>query len=264
MARVFTLPWADVGSGIVPSDGAQMFFYDTGTYNERDTYPDAAESAPNANPVIADSNGVFPDIFISGDYRVVLRDKNDVLIREIDGVTYEFDDTSLQTQIDKKVDKNLAIPVGTLLKAGPDGTLAGLSDLEVLDLSWKLNEVRESTSSANPATIWGAGSFAVFAAGRVTMGAGTSTTDTNGETIVATAGTTRGEYRHTQTESEMPAHTHPTDRDDGNRFGVTSTTSLAGGNSVPAPDGATKSAGSGTPMNNEQPSIVVYKWERTA
>ena len=73
MTSRFVLPLADVGAGLTPSSGAQLFFYETGTTTPKDTYSDSAGTTPNANPVVADSVGVFPDIFISGTYKVVLK-----------------------------------------------------------------------------------------------------------------------------------------------------------------------------------------------
>jgi lysophospholipase L1-like esterase len=85
MASRFIIPTADVGSGISPSRGAQLFFSPTGVafdVQTQDTYPTEADAIAktnaNANPVIADGNGVFPDIWIEGSYKVVLKDKNDV------------------------------------------------------------------------------------------------------------------------------------------------------------------------------------------
>ena len=89
MANRFILPFADVGAGIVPADGAQLFFSDTGTSfddSPKNTFSDAAGTIPNPNPVIADSNGLFPDIWIEGDYKVVCKDKNDIQKWEADPV----------------------------------------------------------------------------------------------------------------------------------------------------------------------------------
>ncbi|PHS60953.1 MAG: hypothetical protein COB12_12555 [Flavobacterium sp.] len=85
MARL-VLPFADVGSGIKPSSGAKLFFFETGTSTPKDTFSDSAATTPNANPVISDSTGVFADIFIVGTQKVVLKDKNDVQIWEADPV----------------------------------------------------------------------------------------------------------------------------------------------------------------------------------
>lgn len=86
MASRFIAPVFDAGSGVKPPDGAKLNFFETGTSTRKDTFNTAAPSTPpltaekNANPVIADANGVFPDIFISGTYKVILTDKNDVQV----------------------------------------------------------------------------------------------------------------------------------------------------------------------------------------
>ena len=90
MASRFILPFADVGSGISPSDGAKLEFFITGTSTQKDTFTDEALTTKNANPVIANGDGVFDetDIFLpdGGRYKVTLKDKNNVLIFESDPV----------------------------------------------------------------------------------------------------------------------------------------------------------------------------------
>lgn len=77
MTSRFILPFADVGSGIKPSSGAKLFFFKTDGVTPKDTFSDQLSTpTPNANPVIADSNGVFGDIYIEGQYKVTLQDKN--------------------------------------------------------------------------------------------------------------------------------------------------------------------------------------------
>lgn len=78
MATRFVAPVFDTGPGSKPASGAKLEFFKTGENEQKDTFTTAAADIPNSNPVIADSNGVFPDIFISGTYKVILTDKNDV------------------------------------------------------------------------------------------------------------------------------------------------------------------------------------------
>jgi glycerophosphoryl diester phosphodiesterase len=87
MPSRFVLPFADVGSGIKPSSGARLFFYDTGTSTPRDTFSDLAKTIPNTNPVISDSNGLFSNIFIDGTYKVILQNFNGSQIWEAENVT---------------------------------------------------------------------------------------------------------------------------------------------------------------------------------
>jgi hypothetical protein len=78
MASLFTPPFLDVGAGITPSDGALLYFNVVGSETDKNVYTTAAATTPHANPVVADSKGVFPQIFLSGDYDWVLTDKNGV------------------------------------------------------------------------------------------------------------------------------------------------------------------------------------------
>jgi len=80
MTSRFIMPFADVGSGIKPPSGAQLFFFESDGVTPKDTYTTKAATATNSNPVIADSVGVFPAIYIAGDYLVTLKDKNDTQI----------------------------------------------------------------------------------------------------------------------------------------------------------------------------------------
>lgn len=55
--------------------GGNLYFYDSGTSNPRATYADPDLSAENTNPVILDASGrPNADIWMSGSYRVVLKD----------------------------------------------------------------------------------------------------------------------------------------------------------------------------------------------
>ena len=73
----FVLPYQTVvGSTGAPLPGAQLFFYVTGTDTPAVTYADPALATPNANPVIANADGVFPNIFLDPavTYKAVLED----------------------------------------------------------------------------------------------------------------------------------------------------------------------------------------------
>lgn len=61
------------GSG-TPYPGALLYFYTAGTTTPLDTYSDLNLSVPNTNPVVADANGMFGQIFLgSVTYDVVLK-----------------------------------------------------------------------------------------------------------------------------------------------------------------------------------------------
>src|SRR5574343_2054884 len=63
--------------------GWKLYFYDTGTTTPKATYPTAADAAAltnaNANPVVAGADGRFGEIWlVDADYKVILKDENDV------------------------------------------------------------------------------------------------------------------------------------------------------------------------------------------
>ena len=125
MTSRFIAPNLDVGSGISPSNGAQLFFSPTGVAYDtqtQDTYPTEADAIAktnaNANPVIADGKGVFPDIWLVGSYKVVLKDKDGVQtgFGEADPVIGVISNSDLSitkaTIAAAKADDNLANSIG--------------------------------------------------------------------------------------------------------------------------------------------------------
>lgn len=73
----------------VPAAGEKLYFYLAGGTTATDTYADAALSVPNANPVVADSAGRWPAIFLDPDvsYRIVQKTAADVEVDDVDGYT---------------------------------------------------------------------------------------------------------------------------------------------------------------------------------
>lgn len=133
MASRLILPYADVGSGITPADGAQLFFFDSGENTTKDTYADQALTIPNTNPVIANAQGVFPDIWISGSYKVQLKDKNDVLANPgewdpvedlADGSSISLTVNSLSRTSVQSYLENKEVPDYSTLRALPSAQLA--------------------------------------------------------------------------------------------------------------------------------------------
>lgn len=66
--------------------GAKLYFFQPGTTTARDTYANSSLTTPHANPVVADSAGVFPAIYVnpSLEYKAVLKTSDDALLREWD------------------------------------------------------------------------------------------------------------------------------------------------------------------------------------
>lgn len=70
-----------------PLDYGEMFFYvDSSTTTLKDTYTTEDLDVPNSNPVRLSPSGLEPDIFLDGEYSVVLKDKNGVQIWSRDNV----------------------------------------------------------------------------------------------------------------------------------------------------------------------------------
>jgi hypothetical protein len=88
MAQLFWLSGQQLSDGNgAPYAGAKANFYDTGTTTPKATYSDAGLTAINANPVVADANGRFADIYlVAGRYKVVLTTSADVAIDTLDPV----------------------------------------------------------------------------------------------------------------------------------------------------------------------------------
>ena len=88
MAQLFYLSGQQLSDGNgTPLASAKAYFYVTGTTTPLATYSDAGLTSVNANPVVADSNGRFGDIYlVAGRYKVVLTTSADVAIDTLDPV----------------------------------------------------------------------------------------------------------------------------------------------------------------------------------
>lgn len=73
----------------VPYVGAQAFFYATGTSTFQNTYADVLLTVPNPNPVLTNSAGLFPNIFMvpAPAYRVRVEDPTGAVIYDCDPVS---------------------------------------------------------------------------------------------------------------------------------------------------------------------------------
>ena len=88
MAQRFDLPRVTPVTGAgAPYAGGKLYFYAAGTSTPQNTYSDNALTTPNANPVVADSDGRFGDIFMAvADYKVILKTAADVTVWTADPV----------------------------------------------------------------------------------------------------------------------------------------------------------------------------------
>ena len=88
MAQLFWLSGQTlVDANGAPYAGAKATFLETGTTTPKNTYSNASLSSANTNPVVADADGRFGDIYlIAGRYKVVLATSADVTIDTLDPV----------------------------------------------------------------------------------------------------------------------------------------------------------------------------------
>lgn len=88
MPEIFTLPRVQVfDSNGNPLAGAKLYAYQAGTSTPQNTYSDSALSVANANPVVADANGVFGAIFmLPADYKFILQTAAGVTVWTADNV----------------------------------------------------------------------------------------------------------------------------------------------------------------------------------
>lgn len=121
------------------------------------------------------------------------------------------------------------------------------------------------SSSTNPGTLLGFGTWVAASAGKVPVGIDA------GQTEFDTAGETGGAKTHSITTAELPPHYHG--EQSGTIYGSTTTTQLAsstGANEIVLRAGASEkknvnqSVGSGDAMSLLQPYEVYYMWRRTA
>jgi hypothetical protein len=88
MAKRFANPFPrffnDTGA-LLPS-GTIDFFEAGSTVTRKDTYSDSLLTTANANPVILSAGGVIPNIWLDGNYDIVLKDRNGNQIDQADDV----------------------------------------------------------------------------------------------------------------------------------------------------------------------------------
>jgi hypothetical protein len=177
MAIIFHTPWADFGAGLTPSAGAQLFFFDTGTAVQKPVYVDQAITTPYTQPVVADALGVFPVIWLQGDYKVQLLDENDVQIRETDPIGSFASGGPIQSG-DKMFFQQTTAPLGWTKDLSHDNKALRL--------------VNDTVSTG------GSLDFTTVFASQAVAGTNANTAETGSVTV----------NNHTLTVSEMPSHNH--------------------------------------------------------
>lgn len=146
----------------------------------------------------------------------------------------------------------------------PGFVLTTAPSVNLLQSVYPIGSIYIGTTSTNPNTLFGFGTWVAYAPGQVLIGVG-SFTDGDSTSKTITGGQQLGEYNHTLSTGELPAHTHATviTRESGTAGGDADFLAT-GGSTVGSSSFTSSSVGSGTPHNVIQPSIGVYIWNRTA
>jgi len=191
-------------------------------------------------------------------------------LKVIKGTEIDDEFEAIETSIGTKADT--ASPTFTGTPAAPTAAL-GTSTTQLATTAFVTNAVNaidltvlypvgsiytNASSSTNPATLLGFGTWSAFGAGRVLVGIDSSDSDFD------TAEETGGAKTHTLTIDEMPSHTHDVTghQTDVNGSSVIRLAETQSGEYVV--EDAANATGGGEAHNNLQPYITVYMWKRTA
>ncbi len=80
MSFRFPEPRVRVGDGIDSFDGATLSFFEFGTSTPKTTFSDSALTSANTDPVVADADGLFGDIFTDTKGTVTLKTKQGAVV----------------------------------------------------------------------------------------------------------------------------------------------------------------------------------------
>lgn len=148
------------------------------------------------------------------------------------------------------------------------GTLGPNFAAAIADVVYPVGSLFFSKDNNNPGSRMAGTSWTQVAQGQFVAGVGTGT-DINGTTHTVTAGDTdtKGEYDHTLTISEIPAHNHPikNSSNKGTNDNIAYYGEHGSNNGYPqSTDLQPDNTGGGQNHNNLPPAFGMYVWERTA
>jgi microcystin-dependent protein len=104
-----------------PAEGAEAFFFNSGTSTPRAVYSDSSLSTPHEHPVEADGNGRWPAVYLPyGDYKIILKTAGGTTLFTADGISNDepFDESF-------EVDETAQYNTGDFILAGKNGTRTG-------------------------------------------------------------------------------------------------------------------------------------------
>lgn len=163
---IFNLPRAyGFNTNGVLMSGAKLNFYTAGTDTRKDTYSDSALTTANANPVVADSSGLFAGIYLgTGGYKVVLTNSSDVVMWTQDNVNSDDANSITYNQGGTgAVDRSIQSRLQDIVSAKDFGSTAAAitaaiatgKDVFIPEGTWDITGVTFSPSTGQ--TIYGAG-----------------------------------------------------------------------------------------------------------
>jgi hypothetical protein len=137
-----------------------------------------------------------------------------------------------------------------------------------LDTFFPINSILFTADNVNPGTRISNTTWVLISEGKFIAGVGTGS-DINGATHTVTEGDTdaEGEYDHTLTIEEMPAHSHETIVDNKDQTDVVANNSHRvgrEGNARGAISITSSVVGGGQPFHNTPPAFGLYVWRRSA
>ena len=168
---------------------------------------------------------------------------------------------------DATLKKSAYVTIGGTEYPVTDAEYVGGVDLDAATLNYAfqlmhpVGSVYISTSSANPANIFGFGTWEPCCVGRFPLGV-----DEN-DPEIGLSGIVDGEKEHTLTVAEMPKHKHTQISTNSGSSGLTGTTYSGlgwstGNNEILG--NAMQDTGGSQPHNNMPPYETFYFWKRTA
>jgi microcystin-dependent protein len=221
--------------------GARAFFFDAATTSPRVVFQDNAQTTPHAHPVVADSQGRFPAVFLpSGLYRERVTTATNVLVWDIDNI----DPAPVVSSSGGggSVDANAILATGDVKWRYSTGTLAGFvrlnartigspssgateranADTQALfELLWNadVNLTVSGGRGATSAADWTANKTITLPDGRLKTFGGLADMGNSARSLPASVpisagaatelGRTIGNLEHTLTSAQIPAHSHP-------------------------------------------------------
>ena len=168
---------------------------------------------------------------------------------------------------DATLKKSAYVTIGGTEYPVTDAEYVGGVDLDAATLNYAfqlmhpVGSVYISTSSANPANIFGFGTWEPCSVGRFPLGVDENDPD------IGLSGIVDGEKEHTLTIDEMPKHRHTQISANSGSSGLTGTTYSGlgwstGNNEILG--NAMQNTGGSQPHNNMPPYETFYFWKRTA